>query len=62
MTKRGRRKVTDVEKLYRIEYYEKCEFKINGIIHLIEGNELLNAFGMYHRIKNPGGVVRDHIV
>ena len=58
---RGKRKITDKEKIAYIEYREKCAFNLSGYeISKIKGYELLKDLGMYHKIKNTSGVVRDH--
>ena len=44
-------------------YYKLCEFKFNPYsIPEIPGYESLITLGIYHPIKNPSGVCRDHIV
>ena len=44
-------------------YYAECEFKFSQQeVARIPGFELLNTLGIYHSIKNPNGVVRDHIL
>ena len=58
----GKRKITDEQRLEKIEYYERCQFHINEIIEKIEGFSSLELYGMYNRKTNKGGVVRDHIV
>lgn len=58
---RGRRKILDEETIEYLEYREKCKFNFYDIdITKIKGYELLKEFGMYHKIKNTSGVVRDH--
>ena len=58
---RGKRKITDKEKIAYIEYREKCAFNLSGYeISKIKGYELLKEFSMYHKTKNTNGVVRDH--
>ena len=59
---RGLRRTTDEVKLKRIIYKEQCMFNLAGIIHLVEGYDLLCTYGMYNSRKNPLGVVRDHII
>lgn len=61
-TQRGVRRISDEQRIKRIEYYEKCKFDIQHLLEKIEGYELLVKHGMYDRLKNPSGVVRDHIV
>lgn len=58
----GKRRITDQERLNRVIYTEQSQFNLAGIIEKIEGFELLTKFGMYNRINNKSGVVRDHIV
>ena len=58
----GKRRITDQEKLSRIVYKEQCQFNLAGVIERIEGFELLKQHGIYHRLHNKHGVVRDHIV
>lgn len=58
----GKRKITDQERLNKIVYKEQSQFNLAGIIDKIEGFELLKKFGMYNRLNNKLGVVRDHIV
>jgi hypothetical protein len=58
----GVRRTTDAEVLRKILYREQCEFDLRGSVHTVEGYELLKQFGMYHRVTNQGGVVRDHII
>lgn len=46
-----------------INYRHQCQWKFGNdpiIIENIKGYELLKKYGMYNRIKNPTGVVRDH--
>ena len=58
---RGKRKITDKEKIAYKEYREKCAFHLSKFnISKIKGHELLKEFGMYHINKNTKGVVRDH--
>lgn len=58
---RGKRKITDVNRMEYIEYREKCSFSfLNDEISKIKGYKLLKEFGMYHKKKNINGVVRDH--
>lgn len=62
ISRKGKRKISDPDKLEKIIYKEQCHFNLANIIHLIEGYDLLEKFGMYHRITNKEGVVRDHMV
>lgn len=57
---KGRRFITDEDRLKKIEYREECAFQINDQIENIKGFELLKQYGMYHKVKNKDGVVRDH--
>lgn len=59
---RGRRRITDSERLRKKKYRENCEFNLQSNISKVEGYVLLKELGMYDRIKNPSGVVRDHII
>jgi len=54
------RRITDETKLERVLYREQCGFNLAGVIHRIKGFELLKKYGMYHRVHNVDGVVRDH--
>ena len=57
---RGRRKISDPEKLKKREYWESCQFSLGSEIDRVLGYELLPKFGMFDKKKNRGGVVRDH--
>lgn len=57
---KGKRRITDEEKLKKVIYSEQCKFNINECITRILGYNLLVEFGMYHRISNKEGVARDH--
>ena len=59
---RGKRRITDEERLKKVIYYEQCDFNLAGIIQNIEGYSLLQEYGMYHKHNNVCGVVRDHII
>lgn len=60
---KGQRRITDEERLKKIEYKEKCQFNFsNEFFSYISGYDLLKEYGMYHRINNKNGVVRDHII
>ncbi len=56
----GRRRITDETRLSKTVYREQCEFNLIGVIEKVKGFDLLKENGMYHRINNPSGVVRDH--
>lgn len=56
----GRRRISDEIRLSKIIYREQCEFDLTGVIEKVKGFDLLKKNGMYHRITNPLGVVRDH--
>lgn len=57
---RGKRRITDEEKLQKVIYREQCQFNLAGIIQHVKGFVLLKQFGMYDRLRNTEGVVRDH--
>lgn len=51
--------VTDAKSLY----YQQCEFKLSQEeMTRIPGFDLLIEHGIYHSVKNPNGIVRDHIL
>jgi hypothetical protein len=56
----GVRKITDEKRLAKQIYKEQCQFNLANIISRVEGYELLKKHGMYHRLANTEGVVRDH--
>lgn len=56
----GRRKLSDDREIARRTYYDACTFNLLGCIDRVKGYELLKLHGMYSRISNPEGVVRDH--
>lgn len=56
----GKRKITDQVKLQKRIYWEQCQFDLSNVIHKVLGFQLLEQHGMYHKVKNKGGVVRDH--
>jgi hypothetical protein len=56
----GKRRITDEERISKISYQEKCKFDLRNCIENVLGYELLIQHGMYHRINNKNGVVRDH--
>lgn len=44
-------------------YYKECQFKFSiSDMRKILGFELVEKFGIYHPVKNPNGMVRDHIL
>lgn len=58
---KGQRKISDKEKLKKVVFKEMCQFEFSNVfIQKVKGYELLKKFGMFHRNKNRGGVVRDH--
>lgn len=61
-SRKGKRRISDEEKLKKVIYREQCCFNLAGIIQYVKGYELLEQYGMYDRKKNPNGVVRDHRV
>lgn len=56
---KNNRSITDEKRIY----YKKCKFKFNPYEYKnIPGYELLLEKGIYHAIKNPNGVTRDHMI
>lgn len=54
------------ERKQMLAYYrQQCSFEFGNnpeVISAIKGYELLKEYGMYHRHRNPIGVVRDHML
>jgi len=47
----------------KITYKNKCKFKFRPYhFENVKGFDLLNKYGLWHPIKNPTGVSRDHII
>ena len=59
IAKRDGRTYTDAKKQYRAD----CEFRFDpGVYTQMPGYELFMELGMYHSVRNPGGVCRDHML
>lgn len=47
----------------KIKYKQECEFRFSiNNLKFIPGIEHLSKLGMYHPIKNPNGLVKDHMI
>lgn len=57
---KGKSRLSDEERVRKLAYWRDCQFDLRGVIQFVLGYDLLLKFGMYHRIKNKNGVVRDH--
>jgi len=52
-----------VQQLSKESYYSLCKFKLSQKeMEQIPGFNLLKIHGMYHPVRNPLGMVRDHIL